>query len=190
MACLARQRSSAVCSSVAPCAARGLYGRFSVGKGHPPAEPFCDLPLEPRVAERPAAIRRRAQAIDDSLIERCTKQGVVRCLPFGRRAAKSIIEIMTGQQRISCACARAIARPAIVSGLPDRPGAHTGLSSMVRAAGEDVRFATDRRGAIAPFLPPCSLSPARRKFLASALPSPLPRRASSSRGSVARRWAA
>jgi hypothetical protein len=96
----------------------------------PSAERFGDPLLEARITERPTAIRRRAQAIDEALVERGAKQVPVLLLPLGRRSAEPVVELVSGQQRIGGAlCVGAIARPAIVARLPAMR-ARTGLSSM------------------------------------------------------------
>ena len=75
----------------------------------------CDLPLESRVAERPAAIRRTTQIVEESVFERSPKQRPVFLLPLSLCTADPVVKFVTGHKRIGCALGMgAVARPTIV----------------------------------------------------------------------------
>ena len=67
----------------------------------PAAERFGDLSLEARVPERPTAIGRRTQAVDEAGIERGSKQRPVLFVSLGRSPADPVKEFVAGQQRIN-----------------------------------------------------------------------------------------
>jgi hypothetical protein len=56
--------------------------------------------LKPRAAERPAALRRGAQAVDDGRIERRLEQRDISLSPFAGRAAERVIERMRTCERL------------------------------------------------------------------------------------------
>jgi hypothetical protein len=79
--------------------------------------------LKSGVPECPAALGRRAQAVDEALVERGVKERAACLLPFGRAPAKPVIELVAGHEavigtlKINSECA---GRPARNSGCKSR----------------------------------------------------------------------
>ena len=95
------------------------------GGGGAAAGGFGDRPLELLAAERPAAVGRGAQIVDERRVEGVAEERPVFVLPVRPRAAERAIEFVLCQQGVGRALGvGAVARPAPVARAADEAGAN------------------------------------------------------------------